>query len=130
MSESSYEVGYRRPPRHTRFQKGRSGNPAGRPKGNPSLRSELAAELFASITVKEQGRSIKITKMQALLKSIYARAISGDAKSMACLLDMVARLGLLDPPASHNDNADSGAPEDTAILAAYIRRKSGGGHDG
>ena len=30
---ASYEVGYKRPPKHTRFKKGHSGNPKGRPKG-------------------------------------------------------------------------------------------------
>ena len=29
---ASYEVGYRKPPRHTQFQKGQSGNPGGRPR--------------------------------------------------------------------------------------------------
>jgi hypothetical protein len=30
---NNYHVGYGRPPRHTQFKPGRSGNPAGRPKG-------------------------------------------------------------------------------------------------
>jgi hypothetical protein len=29
---SPHEIGYGKPPRHTRFVKGRSGNPNGRPK--------------------------------------------------------------------------------------------------
>lgn len=30
--DKPYEVGYRKPPKHGRFQKGQSGNPRGRPK--------------------------------------------------------------------------------------------------
>ena len=31
--DGDYEVGYGKPPRHTRFVKGRSGNPRGKPPG-------------------------------------------------------------------------------------------------
>jgi uncharacterized protein DUF5681 len=34
---SEYEVGYRRPPQHTRFQRGSSGNPNGRPRYSKNL---------------------------------------------------------------------------------------------
>jgi Family of unknown function (DUF5681) len=30
--DSDYQVGYGKPPQHTRFKKGESGNPAGRPR--------------------------------------------------------------------------------------------------
>lgn len=131
VGDHPFDVGYCRPPRHTRFKKGQSGNPAGRRKGTRSLQAEFAAELNATITLKEQGRPIKITKLQALVKALYARAIGGDAKAMALLLEMIGRLGLLDPPPSpQNDHVDDGAPEDAAILAALIRRKRGESDDG
>jgi len=39
--ERDYEVGYRKPPGHTRFTKGRSGNPRGRSPGAKNLKTLL-----------------------------------------------------------------------------------------
>jgi hypothetical protein len=46
-------VGYRRPPEHTRWRKGRSGNPTGRPKRATSFADDLIAELSEIIQVTE-----------------------------------------------------------------------------
>ena len=40
---SSYEVGYRRPPKKFRFKPGRSGNPTGTKRNVPSLAADLRA---------------------------------------------------------------------------------------
>ncbi len=40
--ERDYEVGYRKPPGHTRFTKGRSGNPDGRSPGAKNLKTLLS----------------------------------------------------------------------------------------
>ena len=40
-----YDVGYKKPPKHGRFRKGRSGNAKGRPKGGKNLKTELMEEL-------------------------------------------------------------------------------------
>ncbi len=42
-TSASYEVGYRKPPRHTQFQKGQSGNPGGRPRRSLAGRLEELA---------------------------------------------------------------------------------------
>src|SRR5438105_4983911 len=41
----TYEVGYGKPPVHTRFPKGVSGNPAGRPKGAKGLNTIVRERL-------------------------------------------------------------------------------------
>jgi hypothetical protein len=45
MTESPYPVGYGRPPKHTRFQKGKSGNPGGKPGPKKRLKHRLDVAL-------------------------------------------------------------------------------------
>ena len=50
-----YEVGYGKPPRHTRFKKGQSGNPRGRPSGSKNLKTLLNEALNERVVVTEEG---------------------------------------------------------------------------
>src|ERR1700742_2968486 len=49
-------VGYKRPPKHTQFRPGQSGNPKGRPKGTQNLKSDLREELGEIVRVREGDR--------------------------------------------------------------------------
>jgi hypothetical protein len=86
MTRKSYRVGYGKPPKHTRFKPGQSGNPKGRPKGAQGFSAELDRELKAIITVTENGQMIKLSKQRALVKSLLAKALKGDTKSVALIL--------------------------------------------
>src|ERR1700745_2424562 len=89
-----YEIGYRKPPKTTRFKAGKSGNPKGRPKGSTNLATDLSAELSEQITVREGGQARRVTKQRALVKSLMAQALQGDVRATTALLGLHARLVL------------------------------------
>ncbi len=89
---ADYEVGYGRPPSRTRFQKGRSGNPKGRPKGARNLATDLAEELGEVIEVRENGTVRRISKQRAMVKSLAAQTLKGNARATAQLFSLAVRL--------------------------------------
>ena len=89
---SDYKVGYGKPPKSGQFKRGKSGNPKGRPKGSLKLATDLAAELSEQITVREDGKSRRVSKQRALIKSLMAKALQGDVRANAAVLALYARL--------------------------------------
>ena len=87
-----HEVGYRKPPKHSQFKKGQSGNPKGRPKGSKNLRTDLQEELQEKVMVTERGRQRAVSKQRAMVKTIMSKALGGDARTLAILSDLAMRL--------------------------------------
>jgi hypothetical protein len=113
-------VGYGHPPAASRWKKGQSGNPSGRKKGSPNLATDLVAELSEIIQINEGGSPRKITKQRALLKSLAARGIQGDAKAANLILGLMMKL--LEPDRSAEAAPVDLSANDEAILEAYLRR--------
>jgi hypothetical protein len=90
--ESKYEVGFRRPPRHTQFRKGTSGNPKGRPREAKNLAAVLDEALREKVAIVENGRRRKITKRCAMIKQLVNKAASGDLRASRQLTDLEFRL--------------------------------------
>src|SRR6476660_500602 len=116
-----YAVGYGRPPPHTRFKPGQSGNPKGRPKGTINLKTDLMEELSERISVSEGGKPKKLSKQRALLKSLMAKAITKSAARAAnILLNLMVRLFEVSAEAREDDLISE---EDRAILDNFIARQ-------
>ncbi len=86
-SESDYKVGPGRPPLHTRFKKGQSGNPGGR--SAKSLPALLADALNETIVVTIDGRRRKITKREAIVTQMVDKSASADLRATKMLIDMM-----------------------------------------
>src|SRR5437868_15411219 len=68
--ERDYEVGYGKPPRHSRFKRGQSGNPRGRARGAKNLRTLLSEALNECVIVTENGGRRKGTQREATIKHV------------------------------------------------------------
>ena len=91
-TSAEYEVGYGKPPQHTRFQPGRSGNSRGRPKETKNLRTDLQEELSEKILVREGEQSRRVSKQRAVVKMLVTRTLKGDARAATLLMSMMMRL--------------------------------------
>ena len=92
----NFDVGFGRPPKSTRYKKGVSGNPAGRPKGSKNcpprfgderLQKRLKKVAYRTVEIKEGGETITITIVEAMLRSAFAKAIKGDLRATALLME-------------------------------------------
>ncbi len=100
--KNDYEIGYGKPPIHTRFVKGKSGNPNGRPRkgfyGHRSQRSHIRDDmerlLLLRIHAPEGGRTKRITIQRAQIRDLVNRAIDGHTRSIHQLWSLIRRFGL------------------------------------
>jgi hypothetical protein len=109
--DGDYEVGHGRPPKHTRFKPGQSGNPRGRKRKSKELDQLIKAELDKLITVKEDGRPKRITKREGLVTQLVNRGINGDAKALQLLIAHLEKHREVEPFATTD-------ADDAALLAA------------
>ncbi|MGH7071958.1 MAG: DUF5681 domain-containing protein [Acetobacteraceae bacterium] len=126
-----YEVGYGRPPRHTRFAKGTSGNPKGRPKDARNLATLLGEVLAERFAVTENGKRRTITKREAIITELVNKSAAADLKAMTLLFGMMqqieARAGAAGISASGIAEADDAVMKN---LAARLRAALASADDG
>jgi hypothetical protein len=86
-------VGYKNPPVHTRFQPGQSGNPSGRAKGSQNFKTLFNKILNEKIAVREGADTRKVSKAEAILRTVVVGALKGDTRHAAMLLKLAEQAG-------------------------------------
>jgi hypothetical protein len=89
--EASYEIGYGKPPRESRFQKGVSGNPKGRPGGSRNLASAVLRESRKKVAINDSRGRREITKLEAALMQLANRSAQGDLRATREFIPLVEK---------------------------------------
>lgn len=118
-------VGYRRPPAHSRFKPGVSGNPRGRPKGAKNVETLSRDLLNRQVTITKGGSRRRVSLLEAILLAHSQRAIKGDAKAARLLIDLGRRVAETQP-----EDAAPTPEQDRAIIDEYFARYGGSGSQG
>jgi hypothetical protein len=91
-----YEVGRARPPKHSQFKPGVSGNPHGRPKRALTGGEELRRAMNEAVIVTEDGQRKRISKLRLAMKQFATLAAKGEPSALKLLfayLDKLAETG-------------------------------------
>ena len=103
---AAYQVGYGRPPLHSRVQPGQKLNPKGRPRGAKNTATLVQEELDRKVSVREGTRMTKISKRQVAIVNLSNKAAGGDVKALVTLIALEGGTGTRLPP----DNSFAGPP--------------------
>lgn len=114
----SYDIGYRKPPRHSQFKKGQSGNPKGRPKDTRNVSTILAELMTEEVLIREDGRKRRVRADKLMLMRLRHRAVTGDHKALELTLRLLKEMENTRRPAADMDQL---LDEDREILNDFDR---------
>jgi Family of unknown function (DUF5681) len=133
-AERAYSVGYCRPPTHTQFQPGRSGNPKGRPKGVLDLKKQRRRVYTDMIFLRDGSNRRKVPTLIAIDIVLRHKALQGDLRAAEAVFKNAKELGVFDDGAVEptgnplnltDDEIRSLSKEDLSQLIAILKRAKG-----
>lgn len=101
-ADGAYEVGYKKPPKSGQFKKGEpSRNPRGRPRKKRKpvrplpnavrIADRILSESRRPVKIRENGKAEEIPTIDAVLRSLAARALQGDARAQVAYTQLTDR---------------------------------------
>ncbi|MBS4001773.1 MAG: hypothetical protein KGZ91_00220 [Afipia sp.] len=116
-----YTVGKGRPPVHTQFKPGQSGNPRGRPKGSPNLEAFMGEFLKKKFPVKEGGKVRYLFPHEIMIRQMAAKAMKGDQKAFLFFVDYIGA-AFSNAPSKHADTTNMSLDELAKLYSEMIKK--------
>ena len=86
-SRNDYEVGYKRPPKETRWKKGQSGNPGRRyPAHSISAVEMIDRLLLRPVEIVEKGETKKVIALEVILLQLWRQELAGNRRALGVRL--------------------------------------------
>jgi hypothetical protein len=117
-----YEIGYGKPPLHSRFKAGKSANPKGRPKRHQNLRTVIEEALDKLIEIREGDRTRSLTKREAMVLTMLNKSLKGDAKAQTTWITLLRSVGLT-AELPEPTNSEPVTAHDEDIIAEFLSRQ-------
>jgi len=118
---TSYEIGYGKPPKHTQFKPGISGNPKGRPQGHLNLTTIVKETARQKVSIRQGQKTHTVQKLSAFVQQVFNKALTGDQRAAGLLLKLLQGAGLIDE-APENSGSLTVNADDQAILDSFLAR--------
>lgn len=93
-----YQVGYGRPPKHTQFKKGQSGNPKGRPKARMKGATDPAKLLGEPVRVKTGDKVRQMLPFEASVRQMARKALDNDLQAIIRFIKLCEEYEIIVPP--------------------------------
>lgn len=107
-NSADYVIGFRKPPKHTQFKPGQSGNPKGRQKGAKGMKILARQMLTTRVPVRSASGTKMMTRMDALLHKMVELSMKGNPRLILTLIDLYQQ--------SVPEQRNSEAPQQTPSL--------------
>ena len=117
-------VGYRNPPRHSRFKPGQSGNPNGRPKGSKNIATIVREVLAEEISVGQRGIETKLPKREVIVRKQVEKALRGDQRAAEYVLKLDMDIDTIEALREAADKSRELSPSLRDVFKAFLERET------
>ncbi len=96
ITDDQEGVGYGKPPKHSQFKKGQSGNPKGRPP-DKVLHAVLETVMNEKVQLTVNGQKVVMTKKEAMIQQLMNESMKGKSSATKVLIYLLKNLTEIPP---------------------------------